>query len=231
MYIHHTHFLALQTHIDAFHAYLLSERILEGEVSWGNWNYATVYCTFFLPPSWDWLCVPFTNKSVASSASPECMQFTISKQIPNPRQGWNCVVCFHSHHHRAASQGSQYAAHPSAEGAALFQGWPRTSPLWSFKPPPSLNRPPQGFSLGGGKWQQSPRQIGHTHFRLHTPPQKPLLGKPCSCHVWFLEVCVLHHPTLSSPRVQWQKSVVIPSNFVHSCLWFYTELVRCTFSC
>lgn len=161
MYIYHTHALALQTHIDAFQSYLLSERILEGEVSWGNWNYAVVYCTFFLPPSWDWLCVPtasFTNKSVALSASPECIQFTISKQIPKRRQGWNYVARFHSHHHHAASQASQHAAHPSAEEAPLLQGWP-------LKPSPSLNLPPQGFSLGGGKWQQPPRQIGHTDFR------------------------------------------------------------------
>lgn len=154
MHIRHTHALALQTHIDTFHCYLLSERILEGEVSWGNWNYATVYCTF-PPPSWGWLCAPtasFTNKSAALSASPECIQLTISKQIPKHRQGWNCVVHFHSHHHHAASQASQHAAHPSAEGAALLQGWP----LWPFKPPSILNRPPQGFSLGGGSDSSPP---------------------------------------------------------------------------
>lgn len=153
MYNHHTRARAFQTHIDAFHSNLLSARILEGEVSWGNWNYAMVYCT---PPSWDWLCVPtasFTNKSVASCASPECIQFTIHKQIPKYRQGWNCVVCFHPHHHPAASQASQHAAHPSAEEAALLQGW---SPLWPSKPPPAWTGLLKGLVCEGGSDSSPP---------------------------------------------------------------------------
>lgn len=72
MYIHHTHALELKTHIGTFCSYLLSVRILGGEVSWDNWNGLIAKCTFLPAPSHNRPYVPaapFTKKYVVFSAS------------------------------------------------------------------------------------------------------------------------------------------------------------------